>query len=97
MRSQFSQHTPLKRLLRGLFSPLLKFTENTFRLRRKKGSGRQLAADLFFKKLKNRRHRVSGFQNMFVWNQTQPCAFIASATFRKPAMFAPATRSSPRP
>ena len=28
---------------------------------------------------------------------TQPCAIIASATLRKPAMFAPATRSSPRP
>ncbi|MGN0651162.1 MAG: DUF523 domain-containing protein [Oscillospiraceae bacterium] len=28
---------------------------------------------------------------------TTPCAFIASATLRKPAIFAPATRSSPRP
>ena len=33
----------------------------------------------------------------FLWDQTAPCAFIASATLRKPAMFAPATRSSPRP
>ncbi len=30
-------------------------------------------------------------------NQNIPCASIASATLRKPAMFPPATRSYPRP
>ena len=32
-----------------------------------------------------------------VWDYTTPCASIASATFRKPAMLAPATRSPSMP
>lgn len=37
---------------------------------------------------KARKRNVSG---PFTTSYTTPCAFIASATFKKPAMFAPAT------
>ena len=56
------------------------------------------------KREKRRYGRYSSVSADFIFSHgcekmayTTPCAFIASATLMKPAMFAPATRSSPRP
>lgn len=38
-----------------------------------------------------------GFKGYYENDYITPCAFIASATFRKPAMFAPATKLPSQP